>query len=655
MSDTPAKAILLSALAAAVLIICVVSSSATARVACIRITSEHSADVSDLGRFGRYSAWKDKTGNDLALAVWKYLCGHETGVYHFNEILEKDDPFDEYATVRDPLKILNVYNMGYCGIFGPVLDGIFQGIGFEQGRAFGVSGWNHCATEVWYDGGWHYIDLDVRGCLLDPRGVAASLDEVRRDRSLWVDPVVAIEPFFPKDDDKNKLFEIYRDSRIDYCYRWFEGSHTMDFYLRQGETFTRWWKPQGGRWHHLERYNKSKWLRKLIETPPVGAKPNHRDFTRWNHGNGLFHYEPDLTDKSSDFADGVYSVNNLTPGKAGLRLADRGKAEAIFEVFTPYIIVAKINDLDDISDDAEASTVGLETFLPVEIDVSLDHGATWRGAGVAGADSKTAVDLTRLVRGTYGYLVRLRTSGPAGAAAIKSLTIDTWVQVAPVSLPRLRKGTNHLRYEVGDRYGKPTLPMLVRPNTGDAGDLKKYVTAMPSDYDPKRHTCRIRGDAVLHLKAPPDTMISWFSVGAAFRTHQGAAAAKTDNRISYAAASPEGFTEIYRSSVPAWVNHWRYNWDGDVVLDEPAGEVFVKFTGNPGLNTMRACLHLSPRKSPRNAVEITHTYRADSRIHSKRVELDEPGEYTVTCADDPENVSVSVRVGSQLKDFKRVD
>jgi len=59
--------------------------------------------------------WKDKTGNKLALAIWKYLSDYETGLYHFNEILEGPDPFDEYATVRDPLKILNTYNMAYCG------------------------------------------------------------------------------------------------------------------------------------------------------------------------------------------------------------------------------------------------------------------------------------------------------------------------------------------------------------------------------------------------------------------------------------------------------------------------------------------------------------------------------------------------------------
>ncbi|MFH1717164.1 MAG: hypothetical protein ABIF19_07425 [Planctomycetota bacterium] len=618
-----------------------------AKVTCVRLTSEHTADTTDLGRFRQFHEWNDKSGNDLALAVWKYLCGYETGLYHFNELLEGRDSFDEYATVRDPLKILNVYNMGYCGIFGPVLDGIFQGVGFEQGRSFGVEAWNHCATEVWYDDAWHYFDLDVRGVLTDASGTVASLDEARRNRALWTDPAIQIEPFFPNDEDKNRVFEIYRDSRIHYYYRWFEGGHTMDFYLRQGESFTRWWMPQGGRWHHLPRYTETKWVKELIEADPVGMKPNHRNFTRWNHGNGLFHYAPNLSEVSTDFADGIYAVENLVPGSNGLHLMKAGKGEVVFEVFTPYIIVAKVNKLEDVNDDAEASVVKMETCLPVDVTISLDHGITWQAAGQSRAGGETAVDLTHIVKGTYGYLVKLTASGAAGAAAIKSLAIDTWVQVAPISLPRLKKGRNRFQYEIGDRYGHATIPMLVTPNTADPDDLKKYLVAMLEDYDPQRATSRIRGDAVLRLAAPAGMKIAWFSAGATFRTYQGEQAKETDNRIAYSVGQPTNFKEIYRSSVPTWVNHWRYNWDTDVVLDEPADKVFVKYTGNPGLNTIRACLHLLAEQPPQTGVRIVHGYRIGEQLHSETRYMAEPGTYTVDCDGQPENVFIEISVPSK--------
>jgi len=623
------------------------SVTSQARVTCIRVTSEHTADTTDLKRFRQFSAWKDKTGNELALAIWKYLCGYETGLYHFNEILEGEDTFDEYATVRDPLKILNVYNMAYCGIFGPVLDGIFQGVGFEQGRSFGVEAWNHCATELWYGNGWHYYDLDVRGVLLDADGTVASLDEAMRNRDLWVNPQVKIEPFFPNDNDKDKVFKIYRDSRIYYYYRWFEGSHAMDFYLRQGETFTRWWTPQGGRWHHLPRYNKTKWIKDLIQTEPVGMKPNHRDFTCWNHGNGLFHYAPNLSNKSTDFEDGVYTVKNLAPGKDGLNIIRDGRAEVTFEVFTPYIIVAKINDLNDMSDDTEASVVTLTTGLPIEFFVSLDHGLSWEPAGHAKSGELTTIDLTKKIKGTYGYLLKFSMSGAKGELAVKSLAVDTWVQVAPISLPRLKKGTNHLKYETGDSYGLATAPMLVQPNTAEPRDLKKYLVDMPKDYDPKRDTSRIRGDAVLRLAAPVGKKIAWLSIGAGFRTYQGEQAKKTDNRIAYAVGEPEDFKEIYKSSVPTWVNHWRYNRDTDILLDKPAEVVYVKYTGNPGLNTVRACLHLVENQPAQTRIRVVHGYIIDEVLHRKAIDLRQPADYKVTCDGEPENVFIEVSVPSK--------
>ena len=625
------------------IVLCVIVSATTdARVNCIRLTGNHTADTADLGRFRRHHTWADKTGNELALAIWKYLCDYDTGLYHFNEILEGPDPFDEYATVRDPLKILNTYNMAYCGIFGPVTDGIFQGVGFEQGRSFGLEAWNHCATELWYDDSWHYFDVDVRGVLLRPDGVVASLAEAQSNRSLWIDPALKTEPFFPKDPDKARIFDIYKDSRVHYYYRWFEAGHTMDFYLRSGESFTRFWTPQGGRWHHLPRYSKTKWIRNLIEQDPRGPKPNHRDFTRWNHGNGLFEYEPMLTRASTDFEDGCYQVRNMRPGENGLEIIRTGDADVTFEVFTPYIIVPKVNDLDDPNDDRDASVVALEGREAIEVLVSLDHGLSWRSVDRIHPAQKTAIDLTSIVKGTYGYLVRLRTSGPAGSVAVNSLSIRTWVQVAPSSIPALAKGRTTFRYSLGDRYNGRTIPMLVRPNTADPQDLAKYVVRMPADYDPGRHTSRIRGEMIVRLRALQNTKISWFTVGATFRTHQGAQAPKTDNRIAYAVDRPEAFKEIYKSRVPTWVNHWRYNWDQDVVLSDPADTVYVRYTANTGLNTIRACLHLLPNHVVSEELIVTHKYRIGGQLKTTRKHLQGPTAYTIECSENPENISIKL-------------
>lgn len=170
---------------------------------------------------------------------------------------------------------------------------------------------------------------------------------------------------------------------------------------------------------------------------------------------------------------------------------------------------------------------------------------------------------------------------------------------------------------------------------------------MPRDYDPQRKTCRIRGDATGHLAAPAGMKIAWFSVGATFRTHQGEQAKNTDNRIAYAVGQPKNFKQIYRSPVPTWVNHWRYNWDTDVVLDEPANEVYVKYTGEPGLNTIRACLHLLGERPTASRIRIVHGYRIGEHLHRKRIDLDGPATYTVQCDGEPENVFVEISVPSK--------
>ncbi|MCG3181115.1 MAG: hypothetical protein BIFFINMI_03489 [Phycisphaerae bacterium] len=622
------------------------ASPSRGQVECPRVLSEHVADTTDLARFRNFAAWKDKTGNALAVAVWQYLCDNRTGLYHMNEVCDGPDPSSEYATVRDPLKILNVYGVGYCGIFGPTTAGIYKGMGFPDARSFGVVDYSHNATEVFYDNAWHYLDVDLRGALLKADGTVASLAEVRAQRGLWTNPPVKVSPFFPHDPNRGRIYDIYHKSQINFDYRWFQMGHTMDFSLRPGESFTRWWHPQGGRWRQLPSYARSAWLMKLIEQPPAGFKSNHADFSVWTQGNGLWHYAPNLAAASSDFARGVYSSAGLAPGREGLTLT-AAHGQAVFEVFTPYIIVPKVNAIADPDDDTDAATLTLDAAAAVAVAVSTDHGYTWREAATC-QPGRSTLDLTRWVKGTYGYLIRLSADGKAGDAVVRSLALDTWVQCAPAALPRLDKGVNHCSYQAGDRYGLVTRPTIYAPDFTDRAALAQFVKELPAAYTPDKLSSRCRGDVVARFDAPAGRKISWLTVGAAFTTHQNAAAAKTDNRIAYAVGQPTGFKEVYKADVPAWVNHWRYQWDQDIRLDAPADTVYVRYTGNPAVDQIRATLHcVAAADQPTDtAVEITHAFRIGGKVIEKTVAMDRPGDYTIQCDGDPENVFVRLAVPS---------
>jgi hypothetical protein len=232
---------------------------------------------------------------------------------------------------------------------------------------------------------------------------------------------------------------------------------------------------------------------------------------------------------------------------------------------------------------------------------------------------------------------------------LRALALETWVQVAPISLPRLKRGENRCRYAIGDRYGKSTAAMFVTPNAADPTDLAKYVVQTPADYDPDRKTARIRGDVVLRVEAPQGTTIGWFTAGASFATHQNEGANRTDNRIAYAVGAPTNFQEVYRADVPTWVNHWRYQWDEDVLLDQPAQVVFVRYSGRPAVNVVRVTPHLQPAKPPETAIEITHGYRLGGELVEQRVAMPRPGAYTVTVDGEPENVFVRMAVPSVVK------
>ena len=375
---------------------------------------------------------------------------------------------------------------------------------------FSLPSWAHTATELRCEDRWCYFDLDIRGALRKSDGTIASLDEARQSRELWVDPPQPIEPFFPKDQDKAEVFEIYNASRVDYLYRWFQAGHVMDIRLRQGETLTRWWRPQADRWHHLPEFN-SGFVRELLQKDPSGYKSNHPEFSVWTQGNGLWEYRPNLTNASSDFIDGAQLAVNVVPAQDGLTFQRNGEGQAAFEVFSPWIIVPKVNQFDDPEDDSEASIVRFDTAVATSVFVSTDHGHSWQEVGQV-MPGPNRIDLTRWVKGTYGYLVKFSANGSANDLLLRSLSLSTWVQVAPISLPRLKGGKNRCRFEIGDRYDRETMPRFITPNVADPNDLRKHVVEMPADYDVNRKTARIRGDAVVEFKAPEGFLIEWLTV-----------------------------------------------------------------------------------------------------------------------------------------------
>ncbi len=599
-------------------------SPARAKVYSPRVVSPHNADAYSLKTFAQFHRWRDLRGDERAFEVYKYLADTRTGLFHMNEVLEGNDVLSEYRTVRDPIKIVNVYGYAYCAILGPVMEGVCEGIGIGPSRTLVLPAWNHVAAETFYDGAWHYLDIDVRAAFRRPDGTLASMADAKRDPSLWKGPSGPL--FFPN-NRLERTRAIYRETPVHHYHNFFSTGHTMDFVLRQGETFTRWWRPQGGRWHHAESYNRQEWLRELIEREPRGPKPNHRHFTIHNHGNGRFVYNPDLRRGSSDFEDGVYDAENVRPANGGLTLETPGSGYAIFEVRTPYVIVPVVNDMESTQDDNEASVVQIDA-VGCTIFISLDNGTSWKELETPSWPAR--LDLTAHVSGTYGYLLKISLKGSPDEALVHLLKITTWVQVAPASLPSLRQGSNRMEFRTGDHYGLSTRVLEIRPNGSDPEDFFKYVSQRPRDYRPERTTSRIRGEFVTRVPAPPHTRIVWFSAGGSFRTYLHGDAQRTGNAMAYAVDEPIDFKSLYRANVPTDTEHWHYNADAEVKLRKPARLVYVRYFGEPAVNNVRIYAHcIEEEERPSSPVTIKHAWSEGGLSRTRTIRMEKAGRYEI--------------------------
>jgi hypothetical protein len=547
---------------------------------------------------------------------------------------EGKDALYEYGFIRDPVKMINVYSVGYCDMLGPTMAGIMSDMGVGPARTVNIPGWGHVVAEVSYDGKWHYVDLDVRACFRRDDGTLASVEESKHEPALWQGP--NNPRFFPLDNLASTR-SAYEKSNLSYRYGVNSGGHTMDYVLRRGETLTRWWKPQGDHWNHHETYEKN--MRAVLEREPKGPKCKHGDaFTIHTRGEGRFVYKPDLTN-ALDVEDGLYDSANVKATPAGLKTERAGEGYCVFEVRSPYVIAPSVGKYETKEDDKDASVVKIDGEN-LKYSISMDNGLTWTELG-----AEKTLDLTKYVSGTYGYLLKIALKPES---VVRALEFTTWMQAHPAALPSLRKGKNEMRFVTGDHYGLQSRIVEIRTNGSDREDFLKYLVEPPKDFDPNRKLMRLKGTCVAKVSAPPGTKITWFSGGGAFCAQQGDAAPKTANAMAWAVGAPNDFKTFYKADVPVGQAHWFYNADVEVKLEQAAEKLFIQYTGDPGVNNLRIYAHcLDEKKFAPAKVNITHAWSEKGVAKTKTVSVDsQNSKYVIECADDPTDEMIEMSVPS---------
>jgi hypothetical protein len=451
-----------------VLLSLVLAASMHAQVYSPRVLLKGQPDASNLTRLteGIYVQAGARTPRERAEAIWRYFLTDgrfvPPGFWYHIAGWAYEEPMGE---VLDPLKLMNSYGFGLCYQIAPVLEAAWRAGGFEDARAWFLTG--HTVAEVYYDGAYHHYDSDMMGYTTTGRGPAkqspvASVHQLENDGSIILsklkgprdaDASQIDQPWYPADvragamDGLAELFTTKSDNHLFPLERAPQG-HSLDFVLRPGERLIRYYHPeQAGLFYLPYKFDGREWKefpQEIAEyqiRTPDGPR-SQKDERTW--GTGRLEYHPPVT----------------------------GASVQVFRVQSPYVIIGAEFEIGA-SLASERQSVTLET--------STDEGRTWVSVGVLKGPHRqlwktSATVLTRsehgvrtAVSGRYGYLVRL-TKSPG--ATVSTVFLRTTIQLNPRTLPELKAGRNELVFSSG--AARVRTPLAVP--AADAGKIAQRAT-----------------------------------------------------------------------------------------------------------------------------------------------------------------------------------
>jgi len=620
------------------------------------IVSEHVPDFSTLENLVADLRAGGRSGQDLAIALWQVMVDHDLGIFHYCPAQETFWGRD----CHDPLKIFNVFGFTICHCHAHVLAMLGRAAGFET-RIANISG--HEGTEFFYDGRWHYYDADVQMFhRLHPpnQQIIASRQDTYEDPTLVGEQPNPSFPYHLPDrlpENFQRLYEV----EPTYPQLYPEQVHSMDFRLRPGEEMVRYFHHRG-RWVVFDNYP-AMFRRWRNETGPEG--PTERFWPRRQWGNGCFRYAPDLSSGSRDAERGADSLDGLKPGEAGLECQGR-RGQAVFAFESPCIYCGIPDPLKRVPS-ADGATIRAQFDLPegasarIEAapEQSEDWAQLWRSEGAG--DVECNADFTELADARFRLRLRFVLEG--AGATLKAFETRLWFMVSPHSLPALRaKGANRMRLHSGDRFGLHTRRLMIERRTDDPDfmqsvfraenlvhtpDAWERLTPAAPDGEPWR--------LLFELKAPEGGRAAWMR---AFAIVEGRKPDEPDDGVPFRvelADSPDGPWRI--SAEHEILEHplgWHFGVpaEGRFAGDRRAG--YVRFSGRRGANGFRIAGHYVPAGEPAEPgpLEVEHAWYevhedVGRRLHTHvETMAGETGEYTVECAREPHNESITLRVPS---------
>jgi lysophospholipase L1-like esterase len=338
----------------------------------------------------------DMTDAEKARAIWEFACNHR---YHYTCATDE---------VKDTVKMLNCYGYTLCWDEAFTVSNLWQAAGLKIRRGYPHG---HCTTEVYYNEAYHLLDSDEHLLyLLRDNQTIASEEDLSHDHDL----VKRGHPYGITLDENRERSESTASAFFHTGPR--SGTrpqltfHTMNMTLRPNEALLWEWEDRNkyhGYWDRPKRL-----------------------------ANGRMQYTPQL----SHFETWATQAENLHYNKHGLHPIHANQdAYLDITIQSPYVIVGG------------KLTLSLTSNTQVSVGISRNdnpYQTLWHAD--TNTTIKTTIDLNPAFPAnspaSYAYRVRIALKANDHPAMIKQITLESDLQMAPLSLPALEVGNNTIHY-----------------------------------------------------------------------------------------------------------------------------------------------------------------------------------------------------------------
>jgi hypothetical protein len=587
-----------------------------------------------------------KQGEELVMAVYNHMTSQVDGTYHFWPSAENEGQPRLRRSCTDPIKILNAYGWAICGQMSHMLQAIWIAAGLKA-RLYGLPG--HALCEVFYDGRWHHVDVDMWSWFRTPQGHLASAYELACNaRALIVENQNKANPCNLPDRSLEDYADMYSKAEkgdgdiASVRPDWYERSHTMDFHLRPGETIIRTQENQGRfilpkGWLEF----KEKFQREWHQMPRERFDP-FRTF-----GNGRWIYEPKLSEKYRDFAAGVWEKNGVRTRSYGLG----GVGYATFRIQCPYPF-AGVPDWTKPNLPA-GNGVWLEVAGEgaVRVDVTDPEGQ-WQTVYAADKPFEEKIDITDVLKARYECFIRF-TLGMG--AKVRRFRFEGFFMIAPITLPRLAEGENPMELRCGDKHGLHTVPWAQIVDFRESADLKaQWVKAgnqkivagakgwnMIAPADESKPVT-----AVFKFAAPKGRKFAWAYFLTAHK--EGPVGRPLRKAMTEWSVNGRTWTPLAGRPLSNTPAQWDCSLDGEVVLAEASPAVWLRVTSDTAVCNVEFYGHLLVTDEVEAPLEITHSWKEGGEIREFRAPSSAT-HYTIVCGKDPRDHAIRMTVASVAK------